>query len=169
MTRSDFQSNMTAADTFRRLSSEPDEQDFWTGYQRGLRRKHHGDKFADNHHDTSRKMRGLGYRAGFDGQNIQQAMKTLAGRQYMSEIGRRGGSSTSPKKARSSADNGRLGGRPRKSDGRDGAETPHLCGVDTMKKVPPILDKIVDVVLSYRPKPLPKKKQKKHRKKSTGS
>ncbi len=38
-----------------------------------------------------------------------------------------------------------------------------------MKKVPPILDKIVDVVLSYRPKPITKKKLKKRRKKSTGS
>lgn len=92
MMRSDFQSNMTAADTFRRLSSEPDEQDFWTGYQRGLRRNHHGEKFgtaeehklwlslADDPHDQSRKMRGLGYRCGFDSQNIQTAMKTLAGR-----------------------------------------------------------------------------------------
>jgi len=38
-----------------------------------------------------------------------------------------------------------------------------------MKKPPPILDKIVDVVLSYRPKPLPKKNQKKRIKKDTGS
>ncbi len=122
-----FQSNMTAADTFRRLSSDPDEQEFWTGYQRGIRRNYHGEKFgtAAEHklwlslhtdEDISRKMRGLGYRAGFDGQNVQQAMKTLAGRQYMSEIGKRGGSSTSPKKSRSSAENGRLGGRPRKTE-----------------------------------------------------
>lgn len=120
-----FQSNMMAADTFRRLSSEPDEQDFWVGYQRGLRRNHHGEKFgtAAEHKlwmsladdaDQSRKMRGLGYRAGFDGQNIQQAMKTLAGFQYRSELGRLGGSSTSPKKSRSSAENGKLGGRPKK-------------------------------------------------------
>jgi len=120
-----FQSNMTAADTFRRLSSEPDEQDFWTGYQRGLRRNHHGEKFgtAPEHKlwlsladdvDQSRKMRGLGYRAGFEDQNIQQAMKTLAGFQYRSELGRLGGSSTSPKKSRSSAENGKLGGRPPK-------------------------------------------------------
>ncbi len=121
-----FQSNMTAADTFRRLSSEPDEQEFWTGYQRGIRRNHHGEKFgtAAEHKlwlsladdaDQSRKMRGIGYRSGFDGQNIQVAMKSLAGRQYMSEIGRLGGSSISPKKSRSSAKNGALGGRPKKS------------------------------------------------------
>lgn len=120
-----FQSNMTAADTFRRLSSDPDEQEFWAGYQRGLRRNHHGDKFgtvaehklwlslADDG-DQSRKMRGLGYRSGFDGQNIQVAMKSLAGRQYMSDIGRLGGSVTSSKKTRSSAKNGALGGRPKK-------------------------------------------------------
>ncbi len=35
-----------------------------------------------------------------------------------------------------------------------------------MKKVPPELDKIVDKVLAYRPKPLPKKKRKKRRKKT---
>lgn len=127
MNRSEFQSNMTGAESFRTLSPEPDEQEFWAGYQRGLRRNHHGDKFgtAAEHklwmslhtdEDMSRKMRGLGYRAGFEGQNIQQAMKNLAGRQYMSEIGKLGGSSTSPKKSRSSAENGRLGGRPRKPE-----------------------------------------------------
>jgi hypothetical protein len=36
-----------------------------------------------------------------------------------------------------------------------------------MKKiVPPVLDKIVDVVLSYRPKPILKKERKKNKKKS---
>jgi hypothetical protein len=124
MRNADFQTNMTAADTFRRLSSDPDEQEFWTGYQRGLRRNKHGDKFgtaaehklwlslADDS-DPSRKMRGLGYRAGVDGQNIQQAMKTLAGFQYRSELGRLGGSSTSPTKALTSAENGKLGGYPK--------------------------------------------------------
>ncbi len=126
MNKSEFQTNMTGAESFRTLSPETAEQDFWTGYQRGLRRNYHGEKFgtadehklwlslADEPHDTSRKMRGLGYRAGFDGHNIQQAMKTLASRQYLSELGKRGGSSTSPAKSRASAENGKLGGRPRK-------------------------------------------------------
>ncbi len=34
-----------------------------------------------------------------------------------------------------------------------------------MKKVPPELDKIVDKVLAYRPKPIKKKKSKKSKKK----
>jgi len=38
-----------------------------------------------------------------------------------------------------------------------------------MKKIPPELDKIVDVVLSYRPKKLKKKKKKKRIKKSKRS
>ena len=129
MKQSEFQTNMTGSKTFGELSDSADS-DFWSGYQRGLRRHYHGEKFGTTAEhklwmslhtddDESRKMRGLGYRAGFEGQNIQQAMKTLAGFQYRSELGRRGGSSTSPKKARSSAENGRLGGRPRKSDGEE--------------------------------------------------
>jgi hypothetical protein len=123
-----FQNNATAAESFRRLSQEPDEQEFWAGYVRGLRRNHHGEKFeteaehslwmsAADSSDQSRKMRGLGYRAGFEGQNVQAAMKTLVGHQHMSELGKRGGSSTSVRKSQSSAENGRLGGRPRKPDG----------------------------------------------------
>lgn len=127
MTGANYQSNLSAADTFRRLSSEPDEQEFWAGYVRGLRRNHHGEKFGtDEDHDLwmsaadssdqSRKMRGLGYRAGFEAQNVQAAMKTLVVYQHMSELGKRGGSSTSARKSRSSAANGCLGGRPPKKE-----------------------------------------------------
>jgi hypothetical protein len=38
-----------------------------------------------------------------------------------------------------------------------------------MEKVPPELDRIVDKVLAYRPKPIQKKKQKKSSKKIKGS
>lgn len=36
--------------------------------------------------------------------------------EYLAEIGRRGGSATSPEKAAASRENGRRGGRPRKAD-----------------------------------------------------
>lgn len=85
MTEQEFQANMTAAKTFSELG---DEQEFWAGYMRGLRRNYHGENFgtdeehalwmaAANSTDKTRKMRGLGYQAGFEGQRIQQALKTL--------------------------------------------------------------------------------------------
>ena len=127
MKQAEFQTNITGAKTFEELSDSSDsDSDFWSGYQRGLRRHYHGEKFgtAQEHKlwmsladdsDYSRKMRGLGYRAGFENQNVQQAMKSLAGCQYMSDIGRLGGSSTSPKKSAAARINGALGGRPRKT------------------------------------------------------
>lgn len=125
MTERDFQTNARAADTFRRLSQEPEEQDFWAGYVRGLRRNYHGENFgtADEHSlwmsaagcdDLSRKMRGLGYQTGFDGQNVQQAMKLIASRQYMSDIGKIGGSAKSEKKTAAVRLNAKKGGRPPK-------------------------------------------------------
>ena len=116
----DFVTNMRAAYAFRALSQEPDEQEFWAGYVRGLRRHHHGEKFgtADEHalwiaavdsSDQSRKMRGLGYRAGLEGQNIQQAMKSLVERKYMSDLGKK----TSPAKKKAARENGKKGGWPK--------------------------------------------------------
>lgn len=83
MTTHEFGTNMTAAKTFSELG---ENQDFWAGYMRGLRRNYHGKNFgtdeehalwmsASESNDQSRKMRGLGYQAGFEGQNIQQAIK----------------------------------------------------------------------------------------------
>ncbi len=91
MTEKQFQSNAKAADTFRRLSQYP-EDDFWAGYIRGLRRHYHGEKFGtENEHllwlasvnsaDEDRQMRGRGYHAGLEGQDVKQAMLTLAGPQ----------------------------------------------------------------------------------------
>jgi len=92
MTEREFQTNMKAADTFRRLAPEQYDgsSDFWMGYMRGLRRLYHGDAFgiedehilwmasADQPDDTHR-FRGMGYRAGFAGQSIQRAMQTFSG------------------------------------------------------------------------------------------
>lgn len=94
MTEQEFHSNAKAADTFRRLAQCP-EDDFWVGYRRGLSRHYHGEKFGTedehllwlasvNSTDEGRQMRGRGYRSGFEGQNVKQAMQamlTLAGPQ----------------------------------------------------------------------------------------
>jgi hypothetical protein len=86
MIEQDFQTNMRAAKSFQGLSSETGDSDFWTGYQRGLRRHYHGKKFGtDSEHkkwmslvkDETRREKGLGYRVGFKGKNIQIAMKNL--------------------------------------------------------------------------------------------
>jgi hypothetical protein len=125
MTEKEFQTNMRAAKTFQGLSVVADESDFWTGYQRGLRRHYHGEKFGTpiEHskwmsliHDDIRRELGLGYRMGFEGQNIQAAMKALTTREYLSEIGRRGGSVRSKRKTAAVRKNAKLGGRPLKED-----------------------------------------------------
>ena len=53
-------------------------------------------------------------------------------------------------------------GRLREACGGD--DLPKLSGVIPMKNVPPILDKVADVVLAYRPKPKSKAAQKRKRK-----
>jgi hypothetical protein len=128
MTDREFQFNMRAADTFRRLSPEPYELEYWAGYLRGLRRLYHGEKFgaseehalwlaaADEARDHTRHMRGLGYRAGFEGWNIQEAMKYLAIQQYRSELGRMGGSARSERKTTAVRENAKRGGRPRSNE-----------------------------------------------------
>jgi len=90
MKQSDFEHNMHGAKQISELSEEPHDHDYWCGYQRGLRRHHHGEKFgtAEEHalwmaaagqtRDEQRRHRGLGYRAGFDGMSISDAIKHLA-------------------------------------------------------------------------------------------
>lgn len=126
MTEREFQTNARAADTFRRLSSEPYEPEYWAGYIRGLRRLYHGERFGtpEEHElwlsltgpDDTRRMRGIGYRAGFEGQNIQQAMKNLTTMQHRSELGRLGGSARSERKTWAVRQNAKLGGRPRSTE-----------------------------------------------------
>ena len=70
-----FKSLMRRADTLRRAESDPARDAWWTGYIRGLRRAHHGDRFGtEAEHemwigtidspDPQRNALGLGYRAG---------------------------------------------------------------------------------------------------------
>lgn len=86
MDRTTFEHNARGAETFRRLA-DPLESDYWAGYLRGIRRQYHGESFgtAEEHArwlalgegdevDHSRVMRGVGYRAGFAGMALDQAM-----------------------------------------------------------------------------------------------
>lgn len=90
MNQSEFQHNMAGAKSIFEYSSDSTDADFWSGYQRGMRRHYHGDKFgteaehnlwmsaAEQTRDEQRRHRGLGYRAGFDGMSISDAIKHLA-------------------------------------------------------------------------------------------
>jgi hypothetical protein len=69
-----FESEMSRAQAMR--DAEPERSEYWAGYQRGLRRAHHGSIFgtAEEHQlwfsipneepDLNRRQRGQGYRDG---------------------------------------------------------------------------------------------------------
>lgn len=118
-----FESKMNAARVFQEQSGYPDSE-YWSGYQRGLRRSHHGESFGTdaehtlwmslvNEHggDDSRKYRGLGYRAGFDGISIVEAIKDLQTALAPSLLGKKP-KTTSEKSVTASRENGKRGGRP---------------------------------------------------------
>lgn len=76
MTRGRFEHEMARARTMQGLDTGGSE--YWTGYQRGLRRAYHGENFgtpkehllwltAVNSDDTMRHQRGQGYRDGLKG------------------------------------------------------------------------------------------------------
>lgn len=117
MTESEFQHNMAGGKTLAELSGYPDSE-YWAGYQRGLRRNYHGETFgtasehtmwlslADNHmDDDTRRFRGIGYRAGFDGLPISEAIKHLQQVVAKSIAGAALGSRTSEKKAAAARSN----------------------------------------------------------------
>jgi hypothetical protein len=75
MTEQEFQSKLARAKTMQGSAKEMAEADYWTGYQRGLRRLFHGERYgtarqhelwlalaSDN--DPSQAARGRGYRDG---------------------------------------------------------------------------------------------------------
>lgn len=86
MTKNEFEHNMMGADSLCKLSQYPAGY-FWEGYQRGLRRNYHGERFgtAQEHatwtglknetEDDSRRYRGIGYETGFQGKSITEAIE----------------------------------------------------------------------------------------------
>jgi len=71
-----FESEMRRADVMKK--AEPERAEYWAGYQRGLRRAHHGENFGDpgehekwlsliDDEDEARRQRGEGYRDGLRG------------------------------------------------------------------------------------------------------
>ena len=93
MNQPEFERNMRGAKALQTIASDfPNDngQDFWQGYQRGMRRHYHGEKFgteqeharwmllADEYRDIARRFRGLGYWAGFDGMSVDTAINYLA-------------------------------------------------------------------------------------------
>jgi len=76
MNRTTFCGEMGRAKTMLEIG---DNQDYWAGYQRGLRRAHHGESFGTNDEhqqwlalangdDPDRQARGRGYRDGLRGE-----------------------------------------------------------------------------------------------------
>jgi hypothetical protein len=75
MSDQEFQSELTRAKAMQGAAKEPTEADYWDGYQRGLRRLFHGERYgtARQHEawlalvsdgDPLRAARGRGYRDG---------------------------------------------------------------------------------------------------------
>jgi hypothetical protein len=75
MTDQQFQAELSRAKTMQGDATDPIEADYWAGYQRGLRRAFHGERFGTarqheewlslvNDDDQSRAARGRGYRDG---------------------------------------------------------------------------------------------------------
>jgi hypothetical protein len=114
MNQSEFESKMLRAKTMRDLGDKPE---YWAGYMRGLRRLYHGENFEtpEDHEkwmsltgpDEARAERGRGYRDGFAAEETSKAAAAL---------GRKGGSSKSAAKQAAVRENGKKGGRPKKSD-----------------------------------------------------
>ena len=97
MNEYEFRHNMLGAKSLSESSKSPDSDDFWIGYQRGLRRLYHGKNFGtlEEHilwmsliddRDKSREMRGAGYRFGFAGHDIAAAIKMLKEGEIVDDI-----------------------------------------------------------------------------------
>jgi len=80
-----------AAKSLLEKATDESEREFWEGYRRGLRRKYHGERvgtdeehaqwmgLAEEKGDLSKRLRGIGYCAGFEEMDIPQAIEYLKG------------------------------------------------------------------------------------------
>lgn len=114
MNEQQFKNKMNYA---RGMKESSGDDNYWSGYIRGLRRYYHGEKFGtEEEHkkylsligdsDESRHQLGQGYS---DALNECQRSDAAAA------LGKKGGSAKTPAKKKSSAENGKLGGRPKGS------------------------------------------------------
>ena len=71
-----FEREMHRAQAMSKTTTDPLKHDYWMGYQRGLRRRYHGENFGtpDEHQlwltatgDASRDQRAAGYHDGYYG------------------------------------------------------------------------------------------------------
>jgi hypothetical protein len=88
MTEQELGHNLAGAECFQLYSTLPDTL-YWEGYEHGLRRHYNGDKYgtAEEHSlwmvpvgesgDEQQRFRGIGYRTGFEGMPIAEAIKHL--------------------------------------------------------------------------------------------
>jgi len=80
-----------AAKSLQGKAADEFEKNFWDGYRQGLRRRFHGERMgndkghsewmalADTAEDLCNRLRGIGYRAGFEEMEIQDAIEYLKG------------------------------------------------------------------------------------------
>ncbi|MFA7177608.1 MAG: hypothetical protein WC114_10195 [Smithellaceae bacterium] len=89
MNEKKFQRLWRSAKTLSQVDETPNANEFWNSYIRGLRRNYHGENFGNpGEHETwmaltgpdeTRRFRGIGYRAGFEGLEIEQARAAFDG------------------------------------------------------------------------------------------
>ena len=114
MTEEQFRREVARAETMRQLG-EADEQAYWEGYLRGVRRVYHGARYgSEAEHEAMRRETGDAIRErrrrGYlDALALDQALGAA------SAFGRLGGQAKGPRKAAAARANGARGGRPRKT------------------------------------------------------
>ncbi len=80
-----------AAKSLLEKAADESERSFWEGYRKGLRRNYHWDRigpdeehslwmgFAAEKDNLSKRLCGIGYRAGFEEMDIPEAIEYLKG------------------------------------------------------------------------------------------